>query len=221
MTRRASMSAIRAGALNLLFLGIGVFVASAAPADDSLSRLAAAALERTNHQVTYDGSYRSIPYPSGDVPDHLGVCTDVVVRSYRRLGIDLQRLVHEDMSASFDAYPNLWGLTRPDPNIDHRRVPNLERFLERQGAAVAVSRAPADYRPGDLVTWRLPGNLPHIGVVVEGRSPDGVPWIVHNIGAGPQREDVLFTFRQVGHYRWSGPAADIDNDADPDDREDP
>jgi hypothetical protein len=169
------------------------------------SRLVEAAMQRLQHEVVYDGSYRRIPYPSGDVPADVGVCTDLVVRAYRAVGIDLQELVHEDMKVAFDQYPPKWGLSRPDPNIDHRRVPNLRRFFERHGEVLPGSADPADYRPGDLVTWMLPGNLPHIGIVVERRSADGRrPLIVHNIGEGPQVEDVLFAFRVTGHYRFDG-----------------
>jgi uncharacterized protein YijF (DUF1287 family) len=167
------------------------------------ARIVAAALERTRHRVVYDGSYRRIAYPNGDVPATIGVCTDVVIRSLRAVGIDLQREVHEDMRRAFDAYPRLWGLSRPDRNIDHRRVPNLQRFFERRGAAVPVSRRGDDYLPGDLVTWMLPGNLPHIGIVVDGRSGDGErPLIVHNIGSGPELADTLFVFPVTGHYRY-------------------
>ncbi len=165
--------------------------------------LAAAALERTAHRVTYDGSYRSIAYPWGDVPDSLGVCTDVVIRSYRALGIDLQRLVHEDMVRHFDAYPDIWGATRPDRNIDHRRVPNLQVFFTRHGKRFPVTDQAGDYRAGDLVTWMLPGNLPHIGIVAGGRSIDGARnLIIHNVGAGPRVEDVLFAYPVTGHYRF-------------------
>lgn len=167
--------------------------------------LVAAAVERTLHTVRYDGSYRRIPYPGGDVPDDIGVCTDLVIRAYRAMGIDLQRLVHEDMSAEFSAYPQQWGLTEPDPNIDHRRVPNLQAFLSRQGAALPVTHDPADYLPGDLVTWMLPGNLPHIGLVADQRTGDGrSPLIVHNIGSGPVIEDLLFNFPITGHFRFGG-----------------
>lgn len=170
------------------------------------NRLSDAALERTTHRVTYDGRYRRIDYPGGDVPDDVGVCTDVVIRAYRAVGVDLQKAVHEDMAAAFGAYPTTWGLERPDPNIDHRRVPNLQTFFTRQGAALPVSRSGADYRTGDLVTWMLPGNLPHIGVVVDRRSASGErPLIVHNVGRGPELEDVLFTWPITGHYRY--PAA--------------
>ena len=167
------------------------------------TQLATAALERTQHRVVYDGSYRRIGYPNGDVPDSIGVCTDVVIRSYRALDIDLQRLVHEDMRANFDAYPKHWGLSRPDSNIDHRRVPNLQTFFTRHGVVLAESSNPEDYVPGDLVTWMLPGNLPHLGIVVDRKSNDGTPLIVHNIGAGPKLEDILFRFPITGHYRFA------------------
>lgn len=162
-----------------------------------------AAIARTAVRVTYDGAYRRIPYPGGDVPDHVGVCTDLVIRSYRKVGVDLQRQVHEDMQAAFSAYPRLWGLSRPDSNIDHRRVPNLQTYFRRRGAGLPVSRNAGDYLQGDLVTWMLPGNLPHIGLVTNRRSPDGKrPLIVHNIGRGPELEDMLFDYQITGHYRY-------------------
>ncbi|WP_240221776.1 DUF1287 domain-containing protein [Rheinheimera hassiensis] len=173
-------------------------------------KLVAAALERTEHQVRYDGRYLRIAYPNGDVPADIGVCTDVVIRSYRALGIDLQQLVHEDMHADFDLYPSkrIWGLTRPDSNIDHRRVPNLQTFFSHHGERLAISRQGSAYQPGDLVTWMLPGNLPHIGIVVNKRSDDGQrPLIVHNIGAGPVLADMLFDYNITGHYRFH-PASD-------------
>ncbi len=167
-------------------------------------RLSASALERTEHSVRYDPAYVRIPYPGGDVPADTGVCTDVVIRSYRTLGIDLQQQLHEDMRDHFAKYPQLWGLTTPDSNIDHRRVPNLRRFFRRHGTELPLSDDPADYQPGDLVTWRLPGNLAHIGIVVDRRSTDGKrPLIVHNIGAGPKLEDRLFEFPITGHYSYS------------------
>jgi uncharacterized protein YijF (DUF1287 family) len=172
---------------------------------DGVARLVAAAVEQTTRPVRYDGAYRRIPYPMGDVPADTGVCTDVVIRAYRVLGIDLQQRVHEDMRTAFGAYPRSWGMARPDPNIDHRRVPNLQTFFRRRGAALAHGDNPASYAAGDLVTWRLPGNLPHIGVVIDRRSPDGRrPLIVHNIGRGPEIEDVLVTFPITGHYRYRG-----------------
>jgi len=166
-------------------------------------QLVEAAMERTTHTVTYDGSYRSIDYPNGDVPKNIGVCTDLIVRAYRAVGVDLQVEVHEEMSAHFDAFPKHWGLSRPDPNIDHRRVPNLQTLLARKGASLAVSRVASDYKAGDLVTWLLPGGLPHIGLVTDRMSENGErPLIVHNVGSGPQLEDVLFAYTITGQYRY-------------------
>lgn len=174
--------------------------ASAAP---FARKLVEAARARTLRRETYDGSYRRIPYPMGDVPDHLGVCTDLVIRAYRRLGIDLQVLVHEDMSRRFSSYPKAWGLPAPDPNIDHRRVPNLAVFFARHGKALPVSSVPAHYLAGNLVTWRLPGNLPHIGIVSDQSVPGQQrPRIIHNIGAGPVEDDILFIYPITGHYRY-------------------
>lgn len=164
-----------------------------------------AAIERTRHEVRYDGSYYTIAYPNGDVPPQVGVCTDVVIRSYRAIGIDLQRLVHEDMAAHFSHYPSkrIWGLASTDRNIDHRRVPNLQVFFRRQGASLAVTEEPRDYRPGDIVTWVLPGGSTHIGLVTDRRvHGGGNPLIVHNIGAGPKLEDMLFDYKITGHYRY-------------------
>jgi uncharacterized protein YijF (DUF1287 family) len=151
----------------------------------------------------YDGSYVRLAYPGGDVPADRGVCTDVVVRALRATGLDLQRAVHEDMRRDFAAYPALWGLRRPDRNIDHRRVPNLETWLRRAGHALPASGRAADYRPGDLVSWRLPGGLPHIGIVSDRRVRDGSGrlLVVHNIGAGARVEDVLMAWPPVGHFR--------------------
>jgi len=166
-------------------------------------KLSDAALELTKDQVTYDPSYRSIPYPNGDVPKNTGVCTDVVIRAYRKLGIDLQKEVHEDMKANFSNYPTKWGLTRPDTNIDHRRVPNLEVFFQRKGEQLAVTQNASDYKTGDIVTWMLGGRLPHIGIVSHKKSADGKrPLIVHNVGGGQVLEDCLFSYEIVGHFRY-------------------
>lgn len=166
------------------------------------SRLVHAALDRTAVTVRYDGAYLTIPYPGGDVPAEMGVCTDEVIRAYRTLGFDLQKLVHEDMKRSFSSYPKHWGLTKTDTNIDHRRVPNLQVFFKRKGTSLPVTRDPADYKPGDLITCTVAGRLPHIAMVVP--APDGgeTPWIVHNIGSGPQLEPRLFEFPLTGHYRY-------------------
>jgi uncharacterized protein YijF (DUF1287 family) len=198
--------ALRVAALCLLVLLTGGVARAQDAAVDFAGRLVDAAIDRTHHRVTYDGSYQRIDYPGGDVAADVGVCTDVVIRAYRVVGIDLQQAVHEDMSRHFDEYPKSWGLARPDPNIDHRRVPNLQVFFSRMGRSEPVSRDPEDYGPGDLVTWMLPGNLPHIGIVVDRRSSDGKrPLIVHNIGAGPKLEDMLFDYPITGHYRYTGP----------------
>lgn len=166
-------------------------------------KLSEAAVELTKDQVTYDPSYRSIPYPNGDVPKNTGVCTDVVIRAYRKLGIDLQKEVHEDMKANFSKYPTQWGLKKPDTNIDHRRVPNLEVFFQRKGEKLAVTQNASDYKTGHLVTWMLNGKLPHIGIVSHKKSADGKrPLIVHNVGGGQVLEDCLFSYPIVGHFRY-------------------
>ncbi|MEO1329860.1 MAG: DUF1287 domain-containing protein [Pseudomonadota bacterium] len=172
------------------------------PSADFARRLSDAAISRTERRVFYDGGYRRIAYPMGDVPDHLGVCTDLVIRAYRAVGVDLQQLVHEDMSRAFRRYPQAWGLSRPDTNIDHRRVLNLERFFERQNAALRVSDDPRAYRAGDLATYRVAGGRPHIGVVTHRRGWTGRPLVAHNIGLGPQLEDFLFAYPIIGHYRF-------------------
>ncbi len=182
--------------------------AAALPGQESgknwTEKLVAAALAQTKQSVRYDPAYVRIPYPGGDVPADTGVCTDVVIRAYRTaLGIDLQKLVHEDMRARFPAYPKHWGLSRPDPNIDHRRVPNLQTFFKRKGAALPVTDKPEDYLPGDLITCTVAGRLPHIAIVVPAPDGGGRPWIVHNIGQGPRREDRLFEFPLTGHYRFA------------------
>lgn len=164
-----------------------------------------AALHRTTQTVRYHGAYIKIPYPNGDVPSDTGVCTDVIIRSYRAIGIDLQKLVHEDMASHFKLYPSkrIWGLNKPDTNIDHRRVPNLQVFFSRHGKTLTLSQNRQDYSAGDIVTWILPGNLPHIGIVTDQRSKtSGNPLIVHNIGAGPNLDDMLFSYPITGHYRY-------------------
>jgi uncharacterized protein YijF (DUF1287 family) len=176
-----------------------------------LDRLVEAAVERTSHEVRYDPSYFRIDYPGGDVPSEVGVCTDEVIRSYRAVGVDLQKLVHEDMKESFAAYPRKWGLKKTDTNIDHRRVPNLMAFFERQGASEPVTEEARDYKPGDVVTWDLSGGMTHIGIVVNvpSEGDENRLQIVHNIGAGPRMEDVLFAWKITGHYRYTGPKEEV------------
>ena len=182
-------------------LGVGVALAQQPPPSVA-DRLVDAAVAQTRSTVTYDGSYRRIAYPGGDVPESIGVCTDVVIRAYRRVGIDLQVRVHEDMKRAFRSYPQLWGMSGPDPNIDHRRVPNLQAFFRRAGAELPVTREAGAYRAGDVVTWMLPGNLPHVGMVAAQMSGSGRPLVVHNIGRGPEVEDMLFAYPITGHYRY-------------------
>jgi len=178
--------------------------ATASPAQSWGMKLVDAGLAQVGVTVLYDPAYVRLDYPGGDVPVERGVCTDVVVRAYRQaFGIDLQRLVNEDMRAGFSAYPKIWGRKQPDRNIDHRRVPNLETFFKRKGAALEVVDDPKAYRPGDLVTQRLPGNLPHIAIVTDRMTSDGQrPLVVHNIGAGARVEDTLFAFHLNGHFRF-------------------
>ena len=174
-----------------------------------LQKLVDAAVERTHHLVRYDPAYVRIPYPNGDVSPDTGVCTDEIIRVYRAAGIDLQKEVHEDMLRNFSAYPNQrrWLLAHTDTNIDHRRVPNLMTFFARKGELLSISQRSDDYSPGDLVTWDLGGNVPHIGIVVNRQSEKtGRYLVVHNIGRGPQMEDVLFNWKITGHYRYFGPA---------------
>ena len=165
--------------------------------------LVEAAQDRLKVSVRYDGAYVRLDYPGGDVPADTGVCTDVIIRSYRAAyGFDFQKAVHEDMRANFSAYPKIWGLERADKNIDHRRVPNLETYLKREGTELPVSKSAKDYKAGDIVTWRLGGSLPHIGIVSDKKSREGTPLIIHNVGSGPQEEDVLFIYELHRHYRF-------------------
>ncbi len=163
-----------------------------------------AVLNRTTCNVKYDPKYYEIAYPMGDIPADKGVCTDVIIRAYRAINIDLQALVHEDMKLHYDSYPKNWELKKPDTNIDHRRVPNLQNFFARNAKSLLLSKDRADYRAGDIVTWKLSHGATHIGIVVP--SPiegDETPWIVHNIGIGPQWENGLFNYKVTGHYRYA------------------
>ena len=165
--------------------------------------LSDAALGLTKQQVTYDPSYFKLEYPGGDVPADKGVCTDVVIRAYRKLDIDLQKQVHEDMQANFTKYPKTWGMRSTDKNIDHRRVPNLMVFFSRKGEVKTISSKPEDYLPGDIVCWNLGGAITHIGLVVNKKSADGKRYlIVHNIGGGQVLADCLFEYKIIGHYRY-------------------
>jgi uncharacterized protein YijF (DUF1287 family) len=174
-------------------------LAGAVPASLGNS-VARAAAQQVGVTTLYDPAYARIGYPNGDVPPERGVCADVVVRAFRRVGIDLQADVHLDMVKNFGVYPRSWGLRRPDTNIDHRRVPNLMKYFERRGKKLPLD---GSYQAGDVVAWRLPGGLLHIGVVAEDRVPGtGRLYMIHNIGAGARKEDVLHEFVIIGHYRW-------------------
>jgi uncharacterized protein YijF (DUF1287 family) len=177
---------------------------SSASHEQLLQKLVVAAVERTHHTVRYNPAYVRIPYPDGDVPAGTGVCTDEIIRVYRAVGIDLQRDVHEDMVKNLSAYPNKWHGTRPDSNIDHRRVPNLMVFFARKGESLPLTTRPQDYHPGDLVTYDLGGGVPHIAIVVDRRGWGGRYMIVHNIGQGPKMDDALFNWKITGHYRYYG-----------------
>lgn len=171
-------------------------------AEGDALKIVTAARKQVGVTTSYDGSYATLPYPGGDVPKERGVCTDVVIRALRDgRQMDLQKLVHEDMKAHFRLYPNNWGLSRPDKNIDHRRVPNLQTYFRRHASSFPPAADAGAYRPGDLVTSLLPGNLPHIMIVSDQKTPDGVPLIIHNIGAGAREEAGLFRFPLTGHYR--------------------
>lgn len=166
-------------------------------------KLSDAAITLTKNRVVYNGAYVSIPYPNGDVPSSQGVCTDVIVRAYRKLGIDLQKEVHEDMKANFSRYPKTWGLKKTDTNIDHRRVPNLETFFTRKGQKLAVTKNPSNYKTGEMVTWMINDKMPHIGIVTHIKSRDKKRFlIVHNVGGGQVLEDCLFKYKIVGHYKY-------------------
>ena len=170
---------------------------------DFFLQLADSAYTLTKQRVYYDPSYFQIGYPNGDVPSDKGVCTDVIIRAYRKLGIDLQKEVHEDMKANFDKYPKKWGLSSTDKNIDHRRVPNLMTFFSRHGTVKKISQVPSDYQPGDIVCWDLGGGITHIGIVSRKKTEDKQRHlIIHNIGAGQVLEDCLFQFKIIGHYSY-------------------
>lgn len=177
------------------------------PQQRFLQQLVAAADDRPKHFVRYDPAYVSIPYPGGDVPSNTGVCSDEIVRIYRAVGIDLQEEVHEDMQANFWSYPNhlRWHTIGTDTNIDHRRVPNLMTFFSRKGTSLPTTAVASNFAPGDIVAWDLGGGVTHIGMVVDRRGASGAWMVVHNIGAGPQMEDVLLKWKIIGHYRYFGP----------------
>lgn len=187
----------------LFFTFLIVLYANTLFAQDSFGNKLAVSAERlTEQKVSYDATYFSIPYPNGDVPADKGVCTDVVIRAYRNLGVDLQKEVHEDMKKNFNLYPKTWSLKKPDTNIDHRRVPNLMTFFSRKGVVKLLSKTSTDYLPGDIVCWELSPNVTHIGIVSNKKTSGNSYLIVHNIGAGQVLEDMLFSYKIIGHYTY-------------------
>lgn len=188
--------------MKLLWILVALLGASAMAGSVKSGELVRDARAQIGVTTGYDPAYRVLPFPMGDVDPATGVCTDVIVCAYRGQGIDLQALVNADMSLAFAVYPQHWGLRKPDRNIDHRRVPNLQTFFRRHGQSLPASDNTADYRPGDIVTWMLLGNLSYIGIVSDKKSADGIPLIIHNIGAGTREEDILFIYPVTGHYRY-------------------
>lgn len=188
----------------MLFKRLTLFTlfSAALLAGDPGGYLAEAAQSQVGVTLRYDSRYTKLAYPGGDLPLDRGVCTDVVIRAYRKFGIDLQVLVHKDMVASWNEYPNPWQLKSTDTNIDHRRVPNLATFFKRHGQGLPITKDPRAYLPGDIVTWRLSTGVPHIGIVSSQVSKSGVPLVIHNIGSGTMLEDRLFDFTITGHYRY-------------------
>ena len=202
----------RASIFVLIVVSVSSLAAPQAPTSvlrqQFTKRLVAAAIERTHHSVRYVSAYVRIPYPNGDVPTDTGVCTDEIIRSYRAVGVDLQKEVHEEIVLNFSAYPNQkrWRLDHPDSNIDHRRVPVLIVFFQRKGETLPITNRATDYAPGDLVTWDLGRGVPHIGIVVDQKAGWSDRYmVVHNIGAGPKMEDTLFAWKITGHFRYFGP----------------
>ena len=171
-------------------------------AEDFGIEIVKAANEQIGVTLRYDSRYQRIGYPGGDLPLDRGVCTDVIIRAYRKFGVDLQVLVHKDMLAAWAEYPNPWRAKSTDTNIDHRRVPNLAAFFKRHGITLSTEKIPGAFLPGDIVTWRLTSGVPHIGIVSNQFAISGVPLVVHNIGWGTMLEDRLFDFKITGHYRY-------------------
>jgi uncharacterized protein YijF (DUF1287 family) len=182
-------------------LMLWLLVVTACSAAIQPAPLVASARLQIGQTLSYDPAYRKLQYPGGDVPANTGVCSDVVVRALRAQNVDLQKLVHEDMTRNFETYPKKWGLKKPDANIDHRRVWNLMTYFQRQGFAQSVTNRADSFLSGDIVAWDLGGGVTHIGIVSDRRSTKGVPLVIHNIGRGAQEEDILFRYKVIGHYR--------------------
>ena len=188
----------------ITFVSLLLFILSTTSAlpEEKASTFIIAARSQIGVTTSYNSSYMALKYPWGDVPIETGCCSDVLIRAFRKLNIDLQQLVHEDMKSNFSHYPRKWGMKAPDPNIDHRRVPNLMKFFERRSASVKISKNSQDYHPGDLVAWNLGKGILHIGIVSDRKTSNRIPLIIHNIGHGVQEENILFQFEMIGHYRY-------------------
>jgi uncharacterized protein len=188
-------------AIQSIFWLLTVFaVPSGFNPEDIRIKIAQAALEQVGVTTIYAPGYVRLRYPGGDIPPEQGVCSDIIIRAFRHIGVDLQKEVHEDMVKHFGEYPKIWKMKVPDPNIDHRRVPNLMKYFQRRGKSVRIY---SEFKPGDIVAWQLEFGLFHIGIV----SADAVPkenryYMIHNIGEGARKEDVLHKFKIIGHYRW-------------------
>ena len=183
--------------LTLIFYMLAVTICAAGTGE----KIVEAARKQIGVTITYDPAYVSLEYPGGDIPKERGVCTDVVIRALRKgLDKDLQKLVHEDMKTAFSKYPKIWGLSRPDKNIDHRRVPNLIAFFKRRHTSVDVAKK--DFRAGDIITCTVPPNLPHVMIVSDRKNSGGLPLVIHNIGSGTREENRLDDFPITGHFRW-------------------
>jgi uncharacterized protein YijF (DUF1287 family) len=188
---------------NVLLITSLIFSGFLGYSQDFFQQISACAVEIIDDTIIYDPAYYSITYPNGDIPKGKGVCTDVVIRTYRKMGIDLQKEVHEDMKQNFNSYPKSWSLKRTDTNIDHRRVPNLMTFFKRHNAQKNITTIAEDYQPGDIICWNLGGAITHIGIVTSQKTEDKQRYlIVHNIGGGQVAEDVLFAYTIIGHYRY-------------------
>lgn len=171
---------------------------------DEIKKVLESAIEQTTLTKTYDPAYVVLPYPNGDVPIEKGVCTDVVIRAFRKAGVDLQKEVHEDMKVNFSVYPKKWGLKAADSNIDHRRVPNLQTYFTRKGKSLQITDKADNYKPGDVVAWDLDGKgMTHIGLVSNIWNDTSKRYlIIHNIGSGAQAEDRLLDWKVIGHFRY-------------------
>lgn len=187
----------------LALAACGPAEAQVRPASARARALITAARRQLGVTTAYDPAYTALAYPGGDVPRAKGVCTDVLIRAYRdAFGIDLQVEVHRDMAAHFAHYPKRWRLKRPDRNIDHRRVPNLETYWTRMAARLPIPQRAADWQPGDLFTTLIDGRLPHTGIVSDRLAGNGNPLVIHNIGGGAREEDMLLAWKPMGRFRW-------------------